>query len=108
MVSDVDPHAGCTDPLVLNIQLIYDGYIPHWACVNDTHEDTSQWLCKICSWGRWLGNFGKPNDSQPLSLRFGVQASLKELVICHGYGLMKRESFYLWISLWTEHINKGH
>jgi hypothetical protein len=42
MSSDVDPHAGYTDPLVLNIQLIYDGHIPHWACINDSHADSSQ------------------------------------------------------------------
>ncbi len=42
MYSDFDPHVGYTDSLVLNIQLIYDGDIPHWACVNDPHEDTTQ------------------------------------------------------------------
>jgi hypothetical protein len=42
MSSDVDPHAGYADPLVLNIQLIYDGHIPHWTCIDDSHADSSQ------------------------------------------------------------------
>jgi hypothetical protein len=85
----IDPHVGYTDSLVLNIQLIHDGDIPHWACVNDPHEDTTQWLCQICTWGRWLGNFGKPDSSQPSSLSCRIYVSDQDWLISHGHSLIK-------------------
>jgi hypothetical protein len=46
------------DSLVLNIQFFYDGYLSQWASVDDIDAHSKEWLCKICPWRWWSGNYG--------------------------------------------------
>lgn len=48
-----------SDSLVLNLQLVHDGDIPDRAGFNDSDAHPAQRLCKVCTRGRRLGDFGE-------------------------------------------------
>ena len=35
------------DPLVFNIQLFHDGYLPCWPCIHDSDENSEKGLCAV-------------------------------------------------------------
>jgi len=41
------------DPLVFNLQFIYDGYLPCWPSQHDPNANIAQRLCSIQQRGRW-------------------------------------------------------